>query len=136
MNFYMPKIKSEILRLFLEKNLTTAEIADKLGYDKRRNKYDIVDKPLKELVNEGLINKSRVKVGRGRPPTLYSFRKELVTVLKAYESFPELRDDLRSKEWVRRLVLEEKFKTEAGSEVFEDGSKSKFKAKANEKAKN
>ena len=115
----MPKIKSEILKLLLDKDMTTAEIADRLGYGKRKNKYDIVDRPLKELVNEGFIERSKVKVGkeRGRPPALYSFKRDMITILKVYENFPDVRDHLRKSDWVRRLVAERFGK--AGNEIDE-----------------
>ena len=102
------QIKSKILKLLLEKDLTTAETADKLGYVNRKNKYDIVDRPLKELVNEGFVERLKVRAekGRGRPPALYSFKRDLATILKAYESFPEIRDHLRESDWVRKLVAE------------------------------
>jgi|GEM_PF-3511731 predicted transcriptional regulator len=100
----MPKIKSEILRILLDKDMITAEIADRLGYGKRKNKYDIVDRPLKELVNEGFIERSKVRVGKGRPPALYSFKRDIATILKVYERFPDVRDHLRKSDWVRRLV--------------------------------
>lgn len=99
--------KPKILRCLLDKNLTTRGVADCCGYSNRPNKYGLVDTPLKELEEDGLIYSKRMGVGKGRPASFYYIKKDLETVRRIYKDFPELREDLRQKDWVLDLIIEE-----------------------------
>ncbi len=106
--------KAEILRCLINQDLTTGEIAKRLGFEEGYNK---VDAHLKELEKEGFLESETIKAGKGRPPRLYRIKRELEVVERIYEGFPDLRDVLRESDWVLEL-LEEKIKKESYADRF------------------
>ncbi|MBN2734637.1 MAG: hypothetical protein JXQ82_07275 [Methanomicrobiaceae archaeon] len=106
-------IKIKILNALLsDSKMTTSKIADYCGYEGNVNKYGVVDKPLKQLVIDGLLIRDSLTHEKGRPASTYQIKNDLETILKIYEDFWELRDDIRNQDWIIDLIFSNKLKIE------------------------